>query len=111
MNQYEKAHETLAAYITQLGGTQASPDDAYRWTLETPLGALHLAMHEKNFSIFALWEDVDKAKAHFGTSSTGRLNRFSGKWNFHGLTEKSNPFEAFKAELDAVMALAAATAE
>lgn len=110
MNQYEKAQKTLAAYVAQLGGELASPTETRRWTVSTPLGELRLSMHEKDLSIFARWEDLEKAKAYFGTGSAGRLNQFSGKWNFHGLTAKSNPFEAFKAEMDAVMAHATAPA-
>jgi hypothetical protein len=101
MNRYQKAHKVFEAYMQQLGATREE-GQAYQWSLNTPLGRMDFSMHSEDLSIYARFDDVEKAKKHL---SDMRLNRYSGKWNWHGLTNKSDPFEALKLELDAIMAM------
>jgi hypothetical protein len=101
MNRYEKARKVFETYVTQLGAVRQE-GQAYRWTLNTPVGLMSLSMHSEDFSIFTRFDDVEKAKKHLPGLG---LNPFSGKWNWHGMSRNDNPFEAFKLEVDAIMAM------
>jgi hypothetical protein len=101
MNRFEKARRTFDAYMTQLGAAR-EVGQAARWLLQTPLGETRFSMHADDFSIYVRFEDVEKASRHLPDV---RLNRHSGKWNWHGLSRNDNPLEAFKVEMDAIMAM------
>lgn len=79
------------------------------FTAQTICGPLTITPLD-NF-IACRFEDVEKAKAHFGVRDydvgAKRLNPFSGKWNWHwfeGAAYKTRPSKAHvKAGIDAVL--------
>jgi len=54
----------------------------YDWTLPTDLGPLLVSVHSGSPDIFCRFDDTARAKARLG-ARYGRLNPYSGKWNFH----------------------------
>jgi hypothetical protein len=97
-----KAHQTFAAYMQKVGAAHEPAHTAYRWKIETPLGLVYLSMHDDSTCIFVRFDDPARVKQHL---TDMRLNRHSGKWNWHGLTPLDDPFEAFKLEFDDILTM------
>ena len=61
-----------------------SPYDKHRWLITTQAGPLECQPYEGG--VFSRFQDVAKAKRHFGVDSLYNmcnLNIYSGKWNHH----------------------------
>lgn len=77
------------------------------YKLNTKAGILHIGLEYPTnehycFSVFGRFKDVEKAKKILGVRDRdldGRLNPFSGKWNFH-YADEEQLFALFKMELD-----------
>lgn len=89
------AAKKLNAFLAEWG--VVSPNLSYATAIGTALGKISISPHFEPKSrpwIACNFEDLDLAKARFCstplTESTSRLNRFSGKWNFH---DTMNPGE------------------
>lgn len=68
--------------LLMMGATQLdnSITDRIKFTINTIVGVLNISVDTDNvhtYSVFAKFEDVDKAKEKFN------CNPFSGKYNFH----------------------------
>lgn len=75
-------------FIVRLMGATDAPPELSQFKLETMLGTLWIAV--KGDKIACCFEEVERAKtADFGT----RLNRYSGKWNWHEGPEGLDKFE------------------
>jgi hypothetical protein len=66
-------------FIFAQGGDE---DSFYDWNLPTDLGSLRVSVHAGYPDIFCRFDDTDQAAAALG-GRYGRLNAYSGKWNFH----------------------------
>lgn len=87
----KKFNKIIENIVIGFGGTPIespfpfSTDESKSWTLETRVGELQISVHapesSKLFSVFCRFEDVDKAKTFIGDDN--RLNKYSGKFNFH----------------------------
>lgn len=74
------------AALSRLGATLVDPGRMYPYSLNTYAGELRISIDDD--SLMCRFEDVEKAKEELYSSLYGldqRLNRFSGKWNWHGL--------------------------
>ena len=75
---------TLSSILTPLLNSIGAKDNGYGgFTVQTKLGPMNLIPFDD--WVACRFDDVEKAKAHFGISNIGqgRLNPFSGKWNWH----------------------------
>ncbi len=80
--------------IIHSGGKKISdgPFESPRYTVETICGPLEITLDTHPYSllsIFCRFKDVEKANKHWEKelaqyNGQCRLNRYSGKWNFHG---------------------------
>ena len=76
-------NELLDKYLRERGATW-SDRGLGQYALETPLGVLTISpdpayIAEESLTIFARFEDVDRALAKL----RGKINPYSGKWNHH----------------------------
>jgi hypothetical protein len=76
------AYRNGALTILRNAGAQVNEVSHRMYSLETTLGTLSISVW--NSSIMCMFDDVTRAKEHFGSSPNGRLNPFSGKWNWMG---------------------------
>lgn len=71
-------------HVTQmLMGAGAEDHDNYTWPIvfyNTPAGPMLVGVND--FWIACRFKDGEKARQYFG-STDPRLNRYSGKWNWH----------------------------
>jgi len=77
----EKAQEHFQAAVTDfIISLGAEPGRFYDYELDTPVGLLHLSVHDNWLA--TRFDDVGLGRAF--TESCGRsCNPYSGKWNFH----------------------------
>lgn len=87
----------VETYMKEVG---AEHSPYYEWKLETKLGTLLLSVWGD--AVMCRFEDVEKAKAHFGTHSS-QINTYSGKWNHHLDGEPESMCEYFKAQLNPLL--------
>lgn len=78
--------EDVTSYIVRRGATKIPSKysgDSYK--MDTKAGELIISLYEPEksnvFTIFCQFQDVEKAKEVLKDSR--RLNKYSGKWNFH----------------------------
>ena len=98
----KKFRETVKSYLVSVG---AKPEGShYHFELDTEAGLLWVSIYDGEKNIFCRFKDVDRAKAAIENSSR-RLNRFSGKWNFHfrASTSVEDCMQAFKYELEPLL--------
>jgi len=72
----ERFQRTVLEFITSKGAT---PGSFYDFEIETKAGNLHLTPYDT--WVACRFDDVERARTIVGND--GRLNRCSGKWNFH----------------------------
>lgn len=77
-----KVYRTAALEILKKAGARLDETENSMYLLDTNLGLLRLTVW--NSSMMCRFEDVPRAKAHFGDYPNGKLNPFSGKWNWMG---------------------------
>lgn len=75
---YDRFNKAVTGYLISKGAT---PGEFYALRIETTLGLLHVSPHDD--WIATRFDDVDRAKSVLGSGRDGRLNPYSGKWNFH----------------------------
>lgn len=75
-------YRNAALAILRNAGAQFNEIGHKMYTVETTLGTLEVSVW--NASIMCMFDDVARAKAHFGNYPNGRLNPHSGKWNWMG---------------------------
>jgi len=74
-----------------IGAFKPTREGKRDYRIMTRLGALDVTLHEADDQpwLAAIWDDVEKAKAHFGVKKVlpllmeERFNPYSGKWNWH----------------------------
>ena len=75
----------------------------YKYELETKAGKLNITTHEpeasKVFSLYCSFDEADKAKQLI---KENRLNRYSGKWNFH-YWSADEVISRFKTEIEPIL--------
>lgn len=81
--------DEVAALLRELGALE-DPDAHAPFRLMTSLGWLDVSMWDDN--ICTAFEEPARAVERFGSMA---VNRFSGKWNFHGFDQ----FDRFKEEI------------
>lgn len=87
-----KFFEAVKALLLSLGAVETGKQ-MYRYRLDTRAGDLFIDFHESDaekpkrndflYSVFCRFEDPTKAFEVLGTKDMDRLNKHSGKWNFH----------------------------
>jgi len=75
-------------YLTSIGAEYTRESSLMKWyKLGTVCGELRIGLDAPDksqvFSIFCRFEDVNEAKKYLQFDYYGRLNQYSGKWNFH----------------------------
>ena len=78
-------------FETAIAGFKPTRDGRREFRIMTRLGALDVSLHDADDEpwLAAIWDDVEKARAHFGVGRNAieaqqhRLNPFVGKWNWH----------------------------
>ncbi len=83
-----------AAVITALPGLGAREGGRYGWQLDTIAGLLDIRPYDD--WIACRFDDVERAKAQV---SSGCLNRYSGKWNWHFVDPTAVDVACFIGEL------------
>lgn len=78
--QAEAFGKKVRAAFDRLGVKLVDEGAMYPYTVETTAGRLDLNFHDDWLA--CCFDDVERAKKLVGA---GCLNRFSGKWNWHGL--------------------------
>jgi hypothetical protein len=76
------AYRNGALSILRNAGAQINESGHKMYTVETTLGTLEISVW--NASIMCMFDDLTRAKEHFGVCLNGRLNPHSGKWNWMG---------------------------
>jgi len=74
-----------------------------QWNIITRIGLLKVTLekqHEHVFTIFCRFSHLDEPK--YSKFNSFRVNKFSGKWNFHYSNEKEC-LDTFKTELNAIV--------
>lgn len=84
--QQQAFYEDVLDYIVRRGAQNRHKGAlATHYKMETKAGELHITLEEpetsKVFTIYCQFQDVEKAKELLKGSD--RLNKYSGKWNFH----------------------------
>ncbi len=82
----EKFMKEFSAYISKFGvesNKDAVPDSRYKFTVDTPVGKLHISPdpalpREKVSSIFCMFAEPKRAEGVYP-----ECNTYTGKWNFH----------------------------
>lgn len=82
------------AITTELSHIGAHQGGAYGWQLETRAGLLEI--HPYDTWVACRFMDVDQAQAQV---SSGYLNRYSGKWNWHFVDPAPEDVACFIREL------------
>ena len=80
------------AMLQSLGATQGNA--CYPWQLHTVAGVLRLRVMEDWLA--CRFDDVERAKSVVGP---GRLNPYSGKWNWHFDAPTASEVEALRQQL------------
>lgn len=98
-------YEDVLEYILRRGAQNRRIGDlASHYKMETKAGELYITFHEaeasKVFSIFCQFQDVNKAKEILKDSE--RLNKYSGKWNFH-YSDADTALTAFHNEIHPIL--------
>jgi hypothetical protein len=83
-------------FETAIGAFKPTREGRRDFRIMTKLGALDVSLHDDDDQpwIAAVWDDVERARAHFGVEKTflavtmNRLNPFSGKWNWHWFQQR-----------------------
>lgn len=75
-------------FLKSMGAEVVREGEFMKWyKLETVCGLLNIGLDQPEksqvFSIFCRFEDVNEAKKYLQHDYYGRLNPYSGKWNFH----------------------------
>ena len=103
-----KEFAVVEAMILDNGGKKHEIRSMYDFELPTVCGTLSISL-DVGFYIFSIncrFAEVQKAVAHFKTkphsSSSSRLNPFSGKWNFNG-TNATDLVTAFFLEINPIL--------
>lgn len=104
--QHESFNKKVIRYLQVIGGERIEKHHFTHYKVKTKAGNLEVSLHnpEKGqvFSIFAKFDDEKKALQELQTIgnsfSIDRLNKYSGKWNFH-LDDSELTLTTFKFEL------------
>ena len=90
---HENFNKRVIKKITELGAVHHGSIGSSRYLIETKAGLLNISLHEPRssslFSIFCCFDDTKKATKIL-TETNGfieNLNKYSGKWNFHSISE------------------------
>lgn len=82
---HEKFNKNVEKLVMKLGGSVTERPDIYKWQIPTKAGLLMVDVHEPSkssvFSVFCRFDDVKKANEVLGDNP--RLNKHSGKFNYH----------------------------
>ncbi len=81
----------IAAELRRMGAREGG---TYGWQLDTRAGLLEIQPYDD--WIACRFDDVDQAKAQV---SSGYLNRYSGKWNWHFVAPATEGVDFFIGEL------------
>ncbi len=100
-------YEDALEFILSIGAKNKHTGElATEYFINTIAGKLNITLHtpEKSqvFSIYCLFDDTQKAVNVFGSDE--RLNKYSGKWNFHGYNAAYTLYE-FQKELSKILLL------
>jgi hypothetical protein len=100
----DKLHKLMKTYI-YIRGAYPDPTKFYEYKLMTKAGVLFISYSKDTGTIFCRFDDPEAAlKVITGFSSRNRLNKYSGKWNYHfSPCEAETAFQMFKQELDTVL--------
>ncbi len=84
----ERFMSLIKVELQRLGAVDTGHPCMYPWSIETRAGSLliHPYADEIDFWIACRFEDVSRAREVLGVKPyqvSGRLNPYSGKWNFH----------------------------
>lgn len=96
----KQVYRNAALAILRDAGAQLVDDSSsHMYQVETIVGPMKISVWDS--CTLCRFDDLDRAKAHFGPSDS-KLNQFSGKWNFNGgMTHASDmqDLEYFKQQL------------
>lgn len=76
----EAFRQGIEAILEQAGGNR-TPGRLHEWSVPTKAGPLGITIYDT--WVAGRFEDVEAAKKLLGSSPTGDLNPYSGKWNHH----------------------------
>ena len=84
----EAFNKKVIKEIKKLGAVSTKEKFAHRYNIQTKAGQLLISLHipespSKLFSIFCIFEDVEKAKIILPSHQLTNLNKYSGKHNYH----------------------------
>lgn len=103
--QHEVFNKKVHRLLIGLGATQPGKW-SYKYAIETMAGSLYLSIHEAEksavFSVYCRFENPEKAKEIFGDGTYGRLNPYSGKWNYHEY-EAENLLQSLETNLTRIL--------
>ena len=102
MSRHHDFQEACTAMLVSLGATPG--DRCYPWRLMTLAGVLHLRPLEDWLA--CRFQDVQAAKQVVGRD---RLNRYSGKWNWHFTDPTTDDLENLRRHLHSLLPVDSST--